>query len=83
MALCNIMSSDNAPERKIVPSLCDFPEPTSEPLSMTDRIAAFLDGSTNGEDLLHELYDYVLEEPIPQRLRQILARSAKNSGQPL
>ena len=39
---------------------------------MTDRIAAFLDGRTHGEDLLHELYDYVLEEPIPQRMSEIL-----------
>jgi hypothetical protein len=41
---------------------------------MTHRIAAFLDGSTHGEDLLHELYDHVLDEPIPQRMREILDR---------
>jgi len=41
---------------------------------MTDRIAAFLDGRTHGEELLHELYDYVLEEPIPQRMRALLSK---------
>jgi hypothetical protein len=41
---------------------------------MSDRIAAFLDGRTHGEDLLHELYDHVLDEPIPQRMREILDR---------
>ncbi len=35
-------------------------------------IAAFLDGSTNGEELLHALYDHILDEPIPQSMRRIL-----------
>jgi len=39
---------------------------------MAGRIAAFLDGKTHGEDLLHELYDYVLEEPIPESMRELL-----------
>jgi hypothetical protein len=36
------------------------------------RIAEFLDGKTCGEDLLHALYDHVLDEPIPQPIRQLL-----------
>src|SRR5262245_34268007 len=74
VALCNIISSDTTPERKIVLTRCGFPQPAPEPLSVADRIAAFLDGRTHGEDLLHELYDYVLEEPVPARMRQILGR---------
>ena len=35
-------------------------------------IDAFLDGGTNGEDLLHALYDYVLDEPIPHSMHRIL-----------
>ncbi len=41
---------------------------------MAERIADFLAGRTHGEELLHELYDYVLEEPVPQRLRALLGR---------
>jgi Anti-sigma factor NepR len=35
-------------------------------------IRDFLAGRTNGEDLLHALYDHVLDEPIPERLRALL-----------
>jgi hypothetical protein len=40
--------------------------------SVDARIAAFLDGATNGEELLHALYDHILSEPIPQSMRRIL-----------
>jgi hypothetical protein len=36
------------------------------------RVVAFLDGKTCGEDLLHELYDHILDEPIPDAMRAIL-----------
>jgi hypothetical protein len=36
------------------------------------RIAAFLDGRTCGEELLHALYDHVLDEPIPPSMRALL-----------
>ena len=73
MALCNIMSSETKPGRKAAPLF--FPQlPLGELPSVTDRITAFLDGKTHGEDLLHELYDYVLDEPVPQRMREILDR---------
>jgi hypothetical protein len=42
--------------------------------SVDDRIRAFLSGETNGEDVLGEIYDRVLDEPIPDRLRAILRR---------
>lgn len=42
--------------------------------SAGSQIAAFLDGKTNGQDLLHALYDYVLEEPIPPSMSAILHR---------
>jgi hypothetical protein len=37
-------------------------------------IANFLDGRTHGESLLHALYDYVLDESIPERLRELLEK---------
>ena len=41
----------------------------------TDRdIRDFLAGKTDGEQLLHALYDHVLDEPIPERLRVPLRR---------
>jgi hypothetical protein len=40
--------------------------------SVADEIRAFVEGETNGEPLLHALYDHVLEEPIPARLLEIL-----------
>jgi len=72
MTLCNGMSAES--ESTNVPSRCRPAEPAPSPLSVAQRIAAFIDGRTHGEELLHELYDYVLEEPIPQRLRDLLSK---------
>jgi hypothetical protein len=44
------------------------------PPSVESRFAAFLRGESHGEDLLHALYDHVLDEPIPERLRSLLRR---------
>jgi hypothetical protein len=49
-----------------------FPQSELTGPSVATRIAAFLDGRTCGEDLLHALYDYVLNEPIPQPIRALL-----------
>ena len=35
-------------------------------------IRDFLDGKNTGEALLHAIYDHVLDEPIPERLRALL-----------
>jgi hypothetical protein len=41
----------------------------------TEReIRDFLNGKTNGEGLLHTLYDHVLDEPVPERLTALLQR---------
>ena len=43
--------------------------------SSTDReIRDFLNGRNDGEDLLHALYDHVLDEPVPERLTALLRR---------
>ena len=36
------------------------------------RIAAFLDGESDGSALLHARYDHVLNEPIPAAMRALL-----------
>ena len=38
------------------------------------EIRDFLNGKTEGEDLLHRLYDHVLDEPVPERLTALLKR---------
>ncbi len=44
-------------------------------ISWIDRdIRDFLAGKNEGEDLLHALYDRVLDEPVPGRLRALLKR---------
>jgi hypothetical protein len=68
------MNSEPKPNNAAVPVCCVVPEHVVAPRSVTDRIAAFLDGRTHGEELLHELYDYILEEPIPQRMRALLSK---------
>ena len=41
----------------------------------TEReIRDFLDGKTDGGDLLHAMYDHVLDEPVPERLTALLKR---------
>ena len=74
MALCNFMSSEAKPEFKAVSvsTPCDVPQPPIVSRSVADRIADFVDGRKQVADLLHYLYDYVLEEPIPQRMRALL-----------
>jgi hypothetical protein len=47
-------------------------EPQPPQSSIERQIRAFLDGKTHGEELLHRLYDHILDEPIPERLNAVL-----------
>ena len=52
--------------------------PVSQPIaapSADARIRAFLAGETDGADVLHEIYDPILDEPIPDAIRGLLKRS--------
>ena len=52
-------------------------QPTRSPIvvpSVDAQIRAFLAGETDGEDVLHEIYDHVLDEPIPEAMRALLKR---------
>ncbi len=41
----------------------------------TEReIRDFVNGKTNGEDLLHAIYDHVLDEAVPVRLTALVRR---------
>jgi hypothetical protein len=51
---------------------CAPVEPHIAVRSVDTRIRAFLAGDTNGDDLLHELYDHVLDEPVPEYLKALL-----------
>lgn len=53
---------------RFVPKLPPVAAPTAE------QIRDFLAGRTRGETLLHALYDPVLDEPVPPRLRRMLRR---------
>ena len=49
-------------------------QPEIQLCSVDSRIRAFLTGETEGRDLLRALYDHVLDEPVPERLRAVLKR---------
>ena len=40
--------------------------------SVDSQIRAFLAGESEGEELLHSIYDHVLDEPVPERLTALL-----------
>ena len=57
------------------PALKIVPPPSVAPISSDDRdIRDFLIGRTDGEDVLHALYDHILDEPVPERLLALLRR---------
>jgi hypothetical protein len=49
----------------------DTIETAVAPVSIPLEIERFLDGDTDGELLFGLLYDDVLDEPVPERLRAI------------
>jgi len=53
---------------------CRPPEPQIVRYSVDQDIRDFLAGKNDGEELLHALYDHVLDEPVPERLRALLRR---------
>jgi hypothetical protein len=39
--------------------------------AVEEQLTDFLDGRTHGEELLHALYDHILDEPVPERMRAL------------
>ena len=71
--MCNVMSVEPKLKNAAIPGFCGSGEAHfTAARSVADRIADFLDGRTNGEDLFHELYDFVLAEPVPEQMRALL-----------
>jgi hypothetical protein len=71
VARCNVMTYENrASTLPMIPRCGDF-EPEFLSDSTEEQIIDFLDGRTHGEDLLHALYDRVLDEPVPERMRAL------------
>jgi hypothetical protein len=51
---------------------CSYAESLTPVRSVDGQIRAFLAGEGNGEELLHAIYDHVLDEPVPERLKALL-----------
>lgn len=51
---------------------CGVP-PAKEIDTVGEQLLDFLDGRTDGEELLHTLYDHVLDEPVPEQMRALFS----------
>ena len=51
---------------------CNFAESFAPVRSVDSQIRSFLAGQGEGEELLHSIYDHVLDEPVPARLTALL-----------
>ncbi len=48
--------------------------------SVSAGIAALLEGRSDGAELLHALYDHVLDEPIPHSMLSLLREPQRQAG---
>jgi hypothetical protein len=75
-----IMTCSNAGEYESKPPtlfalICsNAPQPEQSLSSVRDQIIDFLDGTTHGEPVLRALYDHILDEPIPERMRALFRK---------
>ncbi|HJZ16895.1 MAG TPA: hypothetical protein VJ251_15745 [Stellaceae bacterium] len=53
--------------------LCCGVPAVEETDTVGEQLLDFLDGRTDGEELLHALYDHVLDEPVPERMRALFS----------
>ena len=74
--MCNSMQLENEFDPGIFLA-CGVPRVGNDTIG--EQVLDFLDGRTHGEDLLHGLYDYVLEEPVPERMRALF-RAGQATG---
>jgi hypothetical protein len=51
---------------------CGVPE-MAQAGTVREQLLDFLDGRTDGEELLHALYDHVLDEPVPEQMRALFS----------
>jgi anti-sigma factor NepR-like protein len=74
MTRCEVIVKEAASRRPLPARWCPMPKETFRFATVEDQISDFLDGKTHGETVLHALYDHVLDEPIPERLRLLLKK---------
>jgi hypothetical protein len=72
VTMCDAMRYNAKPVRFIATARGRAPQAGLTGSAVKTRIAEFLDGRTCGEDLLHALYDHVLDEPVPHPIRELL-----------
>ena len=53
---------------------CNYAESIIPVRSVDSQIRSFLNGENDGEAVLHAIYDHVLDEPVPERLKALLKR---------
>jgi hypothetical protein len=76
---CNLMEYKS--KLVVSPAIprCGIPGPAFLHAPVEDQIMDFLDGRTHGEGVLHVLYDYILDEPVPERMRSLLSEPGRRS----
>ena len=66
------MNKPKRPDMTHITASCRHQTAAGDTRGSTDRrIRAFLNGETNGEDVLKTLYGHVADEPVPDRLRDL------------
>jgi hypothetical protein len=73
-----MMKSESKPATPLAISRCGLPGPEFLQDSVEEQIADFLNGRTHGEELLHALFDHILDEPVPERLRALFNRHTRD-----
>ena len=58
------------------------PDPAFMRNGVEQQILDFLDGKTDGEELLHALHDHVLDEPIPERMLALFRQTCHAAPEP-
>ena len=74
MTFCKPTKRESEAEMYAVKLLDPAVAPVAPAAPVREQIRAFLDGETNGEALLHALYDHVLDEPIPPQMLDLLQK---------
>jgi hypothetical protein len=74
MTWCDVGEYQGKPPVSVAFKCCSAAQPENSPRSVKDQIIDFLDGKTHGEPVLRALYDHVLDEPIPERIRALFRK---------
>lgn len=53
---------------------CNYAESIIAVPSVDNQIRSFLNGENDGEAVLRAIYDHVLDEPVPERLKALFKR---------